>query len=247
MSTFRIMSYHINGARNAAGELAPELGAAVIRAQHPELVMLQRIGSPIGLSSVERLADQVGLDAYGSDAEAGCAFLSRYPIHHIQELQLGFGGQCVQGDLEYAEERIHLFNLTLSWNFRQRREQVKVLMAEQLLDNPSLPCATIICGDFGLPWWGSGQIPLNEHLKRANFPIWRANFPGKIPLWGRDRIYFRGPIKAISGHVVMTALARRASTHLPLVLTVETSETREVLKVKKRARVPQKQPNPVCG
>ncbi len=120
-------------------------------------------------------------------------------------------------------------------------------MGEQLLDNPSLPCATIICGDFGLPWWGSGQIPLNEHLKRANFPIWRANFPGKIPLWGRDRVYFRGPIKAISGHVVMTALARRASTHLPLVITVETSDTREVLKVKKRSRLSQKQPDPICG
>jgi len=247
MSTFRIMSYHINGARNAAGEIAPELCAAVIRSQRPELVMLQRIGSPIGLSSVERLADRVGLDVYGSDAEAGCAFLSRYPLQHIQELQLGFGGQCVQADLEYEDERVHLFNLTLSWNFRQRREQVKLLMGEQLLDNPSLPCATIICGDFGLPWWGSGQIPLNEHLKRANLPIWRANFPGKIPLWGRDRIYFRGPIKAISGHVVMTSLARRASTHLPLLLTVETSDTREVLKVKKRSRLTQKQPDPVCG
>ena len=247
MTTFRIMSYHINGARNAAGELAPELCAAVIRAQQPELVMLQRIGSPIGISSVNQLADRVGLSVYGSDTEGGCAFLSCYPLHHIQELQLGFGGQCLQADLEHEDERIHLFNLTLSWDFRQRREQVKLLMGEQLLNNPSLPCATIICGDFGLPWWGSGQIPLNEHLKRASYPVWRANFPAKVPLWGRDRIYFRGPIKALAGTVVMTAAARKASTHLPLVLTVETSETREVLKVKKRTRVPQKQPDPVCG
>ncbi|MEA3362743.1 MAG: hypothetical protein U9Q61_05670 [Thermodesulfobacteriota bacterium] len=247
MSTFRIMSYHINGARSAVGELAPELCTAVVREQQPDLVMLQQIGSPIGLSSVEQLAERVGLDAYGSNTEAGCAFLSRYPLRHVQELSLGFGGQCIQADLEYESERIHLFNLTLSWDFRQRREQVELLMGEQLLNNPSLSCATIICGDFGLPWWGSGQIPLNEHLKRANFPVWRANFPGKMPLWGRDRVYFRGPIRAIAGHVVMTPLARRASTHLPLVLTVETSDTREVLRVEKKARVSQKQPNPVCG
>ncbi len=247
MSTFRIMSYNINGARNAAGELAPELGAAVIRGQQPELVMLQQLGSPIGISSVERLADRVGLTLYGSETEGGCAFLSCYPIHHIQELQLGAGGQCVQADLKYMGERVHLFNLTLSWNYRQRREQVKVLMGEQILNNPILSCATIICGDFGLPLWGSGQIPLNEHLRRASFPVWRANFPGKIPLWGRDRVYFRGPIKALAGHVIMTAEARQASTHLPLVLTVETSDTREVLKVKKGSRMSSKQPNPVCG
>jgi len=239
MATFRIMSYHINGSRSAAGEVAPELCAAVIRAQQP--------GSPIGISSVEQLADRVGLDLYGPDTEGGCAFLSRYPLHHIQELQLGFGGQCLQADLEYEDERIHLFNLTLSWNFQQRREQVKVLMGDQLLNNPLLPCATIICGDFGLPLWGSGQIPLNEHLKRANFPAWRANFPSKVPLWGRDRIYFRGPIKALAGSVIMTAEARKASTHLPLVLTVETSDTREVLRLKKRLQVAPKQPDPICG
>ncbi len=247
MATFRIMSYHINGSRNAAGEVAPELSAAVIRAQQPELVMLQQIGSPIGINSVEQLADRVGLDFYGSNTEGGCAFLSRYPLNHVCEQSLGYGGQCVQADLKYGDERVHLFNLTLSWNFRQRREQVKLLMGEQLLDSPSLTCATIICGDFGLPLWGSGQIPLKEHLKRANFPGWRANFPGKLPLWGRDRVYFRGPIKALAGSIVMTAKARKASTHLPLVLTVETSETREVVKVKKLVRLTPKQPNPICG
>ena len=244
MSMFRIMSYHINGTRSAAGDLVPELCASVIREQQPELVMLQQIGSPIGISSVERLAERVGLSVYGSNLEGDCAFLSRYPLHHIQEVQLGFGDQCLQADLEHEGERIHLFNLTLSWDVRQRREQVKLLMRSQLLN---LPCATIVCGDFGLPLWGSGQIPLNEHLQRARFPAWRANFPGKMPLWGRDRVYFRGPIKALSGHVVMTGTARKASTHLPLVLTVETSETREFLHVKKKSRITSKQPNPVCG
>ncbi|WP_321393336.1 hypothetical protein [uncultured Desulfuromusa sp.] len=247
MATFRIMSYHINGTRSAAGELAPELCAAVIREQEPELVMLQRIGSPIGISSVELLAERVGLKVYGADLEGDCVFLSRYPLHHIQEFQLGFGNYCVQADLEYDGERVHLFNLTLSWDVRRRREQVRHLMGTQLLNNPSLPCATIVCGDFGLPLWGGGQIPLNEHLRRASFPVWKANFPGKLPLWGRDRVYLRGPVRALSGHVVMSAKARQASTHLPLVLTVETRETREVLRVKKVPRVTSKRANPVCG
>jgi len=247
MVTFRIMSYHINGARNTNGELAPDLCTAVIREQQPDLVMLQHIGSPIGVSSVERLAERVGLELYGSNVEGGCAFLSRYPLWHLQELQFEFGGQCLQADLECEDERIHLFNLTLSWKIKQRQEQVRRLMGEELLNNRSLTSATIICGDFGLPLWGSGQIPLNEHLKRSNYPLWRANFPGRLPLWGRDRIYFRGPIKALSGNVVKDPTARQASTHLPLVVTVETNETREVIRLKKKIRVVPKQPKPVCG
>ncbi len=241
------MSYHINGARNAAGEVAPELCATVIKEQQPDLVMLQRLGSPIGISSVERLAERVGMTVYGSGVEGGCAFLSRYPLHYVQEFPLGFGGQCLQADLEFENERIHLFNLTFSWNLTHRQQQIKLLMGEELLNNPTLTCATIVCGDFGLPLWGSGLTTLNDNLKRAGHPVWCANFPGIVPLWGRGRVYFRGPIKALDGNVVMTAGARKASTHLPLVLTVETSETREVLKIKKRLRLSPKQANPACG
>lgn len=247
MATFRIMSYYINGARNATGEVAPELCAAVIKEQQPDLVMLQHTGSPIGETSVERLAERVGLVAYSADTEGGCAFLSRYPLKYLQELSLGFGGQCLQADLEFENERVHLFNLSFSWNHKQRQQQVKLLMGDDMLNNPSLTSATIVCGDFGLPLWGSGMIQLNDKLKRSGYPVWSANFPCRVPLWGRDRVYFRGPIKALDGNVVMTTAARNASTHLPLILTVKTSETREVLKVKKILRVTSKQANPACG
>ena len=241
------MSYHINGARNSSGELAPELSANIIRSQQPDLVMLQGIGSPVGTSSVKELAERVGLAAYGPDAEDSCSFLSRHPLSNIQNIPLGYGSRCVRADFDRNDERVHLFNLTLSWDPWQRREQVRVLLSEQLLNNPSSPCAMIICGDFGLPLWGSGQIRLNEHMKRAGLPLWRANYPGLFPLWGRDRIYFRGPIRAIEGLILCTPEARRASTHLPLILTVQLRDTREYLKLKSKSRLASKQPDPVCG
>ena len=247
MSTFRIMSYHINGARDVTGQLAPELSAAIIRAQQPDLVMLQQLGSSIGLGSVAQLAERVGLTAYGPDAEGACAFLSRYPLKNLQALPLGYGCRCVRADFIRGDERVHLFNLVLSLEPWQRREQIKVLLSEQLLNNPSLPSAAIVAGDFGLPLWGSGQGQLSDQLKRSRLPLWRANFPAQLPLWGRDRIYFCGPIRALAGSVILTAEARRASTHLPIVLTVETTETREVLKVRPRTRVVTKHPDPVCG
>ena len=245
MATFRIMSYHVNGFRGASGEVDPSLCAAVIRSQMPDLVMLQQFGSPVAAGTLEDFSDQVGLESYGPDNEGSCAFLSRYPLSHVQDFSLGHGGRCVRADLDLENERFHLFNLCLSFDPWQRRDQVRVLLSDQLLNNQSLPCATIISGDFTLPLWGYGQIRLSEHLRRARFPLWRANYPSNFPLWGRDRIYFRGPIRALAGTVLATADARKASPHLPLILTVESCDNRRFLKLHERLRL--RKADPVCG
>ncbi|NOQ52438.1 MAG: hypothetical protein GQ578_09520 [Desulfuromonadaceae bacterium] len=229
MATFRIMSYHINGFRAATGETDPKLCSRVIRSQQPDLVMLQQLGSPVIAASLKEFAAQVGLTLSGPDDEGACAFLSRYPLRNLQDFSLGHGGRCVRADLDIGEERLHLFNLSLGFGLRQRRDQIRALLSDQLLNNPSLSCATIVCGDFTLPLWG---MRLNEHLRRARFPLWRANYPGKFPLWGRDRVYFHGPVRALTGTVVATPEARKASPHLPIVLTVESCETRNFLKLK---------------
>lgn len=246
MPTFRIMSYHINGCRTAAGQIDQQPCTRVIRSQCPDLVMLQQLGSPLGSASLKVLSEETGLPAYGPEEEGACAILSRFPLHTLQEYPLGHSGRCLRADLDLGGERLHLFNLSLSFDPWQRREQILSLLSEQLLNNPSLACATIVCGDFALPIWGFGQIRLSEHLTRAKLPLWRANYPGNFPLWGRDRIYFRGQVRALAGSVVATGEARKASPHLPLVLTVESCETRQFVKLKRVSPLV-KQPDPVCG
>jgi len=245
MATFRVMSYHVNGYRSASGEIDPAASTRVIGSQHPDLVMLQQLGSPIVAGNLKELSEPLGLVAYGSAEEGDCAFLSRFPLHNIQEFSLGHGGRCIRADLDLDNERIHLFNLSLSFDPWQRRDQIRALLSDQLLDSQMSPCATIVCGDFTLPLWGYGQIRISEHLRRARFPLWRANYPSNFPIWGRDRVYFRGPIRALAGTILATAEARKASPHLPLVLTVETCDTRQFLKLKERWRI--RKPNPACG
>lgn len=246
MATFRIMSYHVNGFRTASGETDANLSARVIRSQAPDLVMLQELGSPIVAGSLRDFSDLVGLAAYGPDEEGACAYLSRFPLRNIQNFSLGHGGRCVRADLDFENERLHLFNLCLSFDPWQRRDQIRTLLSDQLLNNQLLPCATIVSGDFTLPLWGYGQISISEHLRRAQFPLWRANYPANFPLWGRDRIYFRGPVRALAGTILATSEARKASPHLPLILTVETSDTRQIIKLKDRLRL-RKQVDPLCG
>jgi endonuclease/exonuclease/phosphatase family metal-dependent hydrolase len=246
MPTFRIMSYHINGCRTPAGQIDQNRCIRVIRSQCPDVVMLQQLGSPLGCASLKILAEGTGLSAYGPQEEGACAILSRFPLHNLQEYPLGHGSRCLRADLDLAGERVHLFNLCLSFDPWQRRDQILSLLSDQVLNGPSLPCATIVCGDFSLPLWGSGQLRLSGYLTRAKFPLWRANYPGNFPLWGRDRIYFRGQIRALAGTVVATGEARQASPHLPLVLTVESCENRHFLKLKSVSPLA-KQPNPACG
>jgi endonuclease/exonuclease/phosphatase family metal-dependent hydrolase len=239
------MSYHLDGAKKLSAEA--ELFAPVIRAQQPDLVLIQQYHSAPGATPLACLADAVGLTAYGDDGEGGCAFLSRYPLTNLRNFPLGYGYRCLQADLDHNDERVHLFNLVLTCHPLQRKEQVRLLLSDQLLNQRSLPCATLIAGDFGVPLWGTGQLNLNLQLQRSRWPLWRANYPAVAPLVGRDRIYFRGPIRALSGYVVRDAAARRASSHLPLVLTVETCEMRQFLKSQQRSRVTAKQPTPICG
>ncbi|MFO7766520.1 MAG: hypothetical protein R6V33_08830 [Pelovirga sp.] len=247
MSTFRVMSYNLKHTHSDIGAQCADLCTRVVRTESPDLVMLQQVGSPVTETSLQRLSDRVGLAAYGSDTEGSCAFLSRHPLHNLQTIPLGYGDICVRADFDQASERVHLLNLTLSWHPGQRFRQVTKLLGEEILGSNSFPCATIIAGDFGLPLWGCGQVAFNPQIVRAQQPAWRANYPASFPLWGRGRIYFQGPIRALDGKVVRSKEARDALNQLPLIVYVETRETRKTLKVKDHVTMSSKQPKPVCG
>jgi hypothetical protein len=219
----------------------------MIRKQGVDLVLLQRVGSPLGETSLQRLAEATGLPAYGSDREGSCAFLSRYPLHNLQTIPLGHDDFCVRADLDPASERVHLLNLTLNWHPGKRLKQVSRLLGDELLGSRSFPCATIIGGDFGLPLWGCGQVALNPQIQRAKYPLWRANYPAVLPLWGRGRIYFQGPIAAISGRIITSKEAKSTLIQLPLLVDVETRDTRKTLRIKDQVTLNPKHPKPVCG
>lgn len=243
MPTLRVMSYHLNCCVGNRGESTADLCARVIASQSPDLVFLQQLGNEDpGL--LFRLAKQLNLKPFGLDQDGACCFLSRYTLRGLQNYSLGAGGNCLRADLDHAGQRLHLFNVNLDPKLLFRREQINTLLGEDLLGNPALPCAALIAGDFSLPLWGAGQVRLGSCLKRAAQPLWRANFPANFPLWGRDRFYFRGELRALAGTVVATPEARHASTHLPLLLTVEQIDTRKYLHLK---NVPQRGMKPATG
>lgn len=233
MSILRVMTYALKGASafEAAG------AAQAIRSQRPEIVFLQYLPDYL----LETLAKETGLRAYGTQGTAG--LLSRHPLCALQSVSLGGEGRCLRADLNLDSKRIHLFNIQLATDPAQRGQQIDRLFGPDLL-GANLPCATLVAGDFSLPLWGGGQWRLSRRLKRAEHPAWGANYPAVFPLWPRDSFYLRGPLRSLAGQVVTSPELRKVSNHLPVITTLELTDTRIYLQL---PEVSERRMRPVAG
>jgi len=219
MSILRVMTYALSG----SSVFDIERAAEDIRAQRPELVFLQYLPDYL----LESLAKETGLTAYASQGTSG--FLSRHRLTALQSTCLGGEGNCLRADLELSGKRLHLFNVQLVIDPIQRSQQIARLFTDDLL-GANLPCATLVAGDFSLPLWGSGQWLLRRRLSLVKHPSWGANYPASFPLWPRDRFYLRGPIRSLAGQVIISG-QKGITKHLPVVTTLELTDTRIYLKV----------------
>ena len=234
MSILRAMTYALNGSSVFDTEAATQL----IRAQRPELVFFQHLPD----YELEILAKETGLTAYATQGE--CGFLSRHKLTALQSVCLGGAdGSCLRADLDITGKRIHLFNIQLATDPAQRGQQLARLFAEDLL-GANLPCAVLVAGDFSLPLWGSGQWLLRRRLKQVKHPPWGANYPAVFPIWPRDRFYVRGPIRSLAGQVITLSTRRGIKDHLPVITTLELTDTRIYLTL---PEVSEKQMRPVTG
>ncbi len=185
------------------------------------------------MTSSARLAERLGMRRYGLSRYCANAFLSYYPLKGIQEFELGEGGCCLRADADLNGQRLHLFNLRLDSAPSARRRQISVLLGPDLLGNAALGCPTLVLGDFADLLWGPGNINLTLVLRKARRPLWSSTYPARFPVAGRDRAYLRGELRIVDSNIPRSPLARQASTHLPLSLTVKITDPRTYLRVEK--------------
>jgi endonuclease/exonuclease/phosphatase family metal-dependent hydrolase len=227
------MTYNVHRCRGRDGEIDPDLIMRVIAEGAPDIVALQEVDATAEGNHLQFLSERLGMRCYGNPRPRANAFLSYYPMKGIQEFTLGQSGCCVRADVDLNGKRVHLLNLRLDPNPFRRSRQVADLLGPELLENRSLVCPTLVLGDFGDWWWGPGNMSLTMVLRQARRPLWRATFPARFPLAGRDRAYLRGEIRVVDVHIPHNAQARRASSHLPLILTVQAADPRNFLRVEK--------------
>ena len=236
VSTIRIMTYQVDHCRGGDGRIDPARTAEVIAEGRPDIVALQGVDAEPPLDQLSFLEKRLGMKAYGH-RRSGCnAFLSYFPLAGLREYDLGEGGCCLRADADVRGKRLHLFNLRLSVAFGRRARQIHNLFDQDLLGDDALVCPILLLGDFGDLVWTLGNLELNIRLRQATRPLWNATYPARFPLIGRDRAYIKGKLRVLDAQIERSALARRASTHLPLILTTEIHEPACTLRVKELKR-----------
>ena len=232
MSAIRIMTYNLRGCRGSDGRVDTERIVTVIGDGAPDIVALQELepgGTP---GQLQVLAERLGMQPFSHPGCPRSAFLSYYPLSGLQAYPLD-GADCLRADADLGGKRMHLFNLRLSADHQHRRRQITRLLGADVLASNRLPCPALLVGDFGDFWWGAGNIDLALMLRKVRRPWWSGTYPARFPVAGRDRAYLLGELRVLEATILRSAVARVASSHLPLILTVKTSDPRSYLRMEK--------------
>ena len=232
MTTARIMTYNIQHCRGSDGQINPDRILNVIADTAPDIIALQEFGAAHQVDILPYLAERLGLDIFRPAGGGSLAYLSFFPLKAVQRFDLGFGGQCLRADVELGGKRLHLLNICFDSFPRFRSHQVANLLGAELLGNPSLVCPALILGDFADYFWGAGNLELASVLRRTRRPLWRGTYPSRFPVFGRDRAYLRGDVRVLEASINRSFLARQASSHLPLTMTVQVTDTRRSVRLR---------------
>lgn len=234
----RVLSWNVHSLRGTDGRRDPERIARVIDELRPDLVGLQEVGGELPANgprdAAEVLAQLTGMQrAFGPTRlfggyPYGNAILSRHPIDVTRTYDLSVPGReprgCLRADVAVDGARVHFFSAHLGLRGRERRRQVAQLLSADILLETALAHPLVLVGDFNslsnrsaVPRWLRRQLTDCAHAAGREAPT----FPSAFPLIRLDRAFVDSAFRVLGCEVVRSALARRASDHLPLVVDLE--------------------------
>ena len=211
--------------------------SAVLEAQSPDVVLLQEVSQGGHWYRHERQVDVLG-DALGMShrsyfvnvkfgpkrGEYGNAILSRFPITSTDNIDLTIAGKKARSAL-HAELRVplpgggartlHAFNLHLGLGERERREQLRLLLASPRMTHIHRSTPIVVAGDFNDVLGSLGKrllVPVGFRGPRRaprTFPAW-------APIRALDSLFVRGECELQSLTSARSKRSRTASDHVLL-------------------------------
>lgn len=235
--TLRVLCYNIHHANppSKPGIIDLDAIAAVIRAQSPDVVMLQEVDvrtkrSGTGLNQAEELARKTGLKPYFVKAidydggEYGVAILSRYPLKNQQRYPLP-GDPAAPGEprvlgtaqIDWNGTRLTLACTHLDAQRAPGNRQVQAAEIGRILVRETGP--VVLAGDFN-------DTPTSETLRilTEHFAPSCENCPPTIPVVNPNKtIDFvlmrpKDAFRVVEHRVIDE---RYASDHLPVLVVLE--------------------------
>jgi len=231
----RLLSYNIHkgiGGRDRRYSIERVIG--VIEEENPDLVCLQEVDRNVRRS---RYHDQPRMLAECLNAVAllaqtnvrlksggyGNLILSRWPFRSRHQISLRVGNRKPRGAqlvvVETPEGDLHLVHWHLGLAERERHWQVNHVLSHPHF-RASVHLPTLIAGDTN-DWRNTlARGPFANHgLGQITAPISRfRSFPAYFAMGSLDKAFCCENVFVRHARVVRTALAKRASDHLPLVI-----------------------------
>ncbi|MDN5752918.1 MAG: endonuclease/exonuclease/phosphatase family protein [Nitrosospira sp.] len=221
-------TYNIHACIGTDGRFEPDRTAHVLRELNADVVALQEVEhhDVNGCDMLDYLAAKTGLTAIAGPTllretrHYGNAILTKLPVLTVNRVDLTLPGCEARGALDVTlaghGRRIQVVATHLGLRPQERRQQVRRLLA--LFDIGSSDIYVLL-GDLN-EWflWGRPLRWLHAHFEATPH---RPTFPARRPFIALDRLWVhpRRRLARLEAHA--TALARKASDHLPLKAVIE--------------------------
>jgi endonuclease/exonuclease/phosphatase family metal-dependent hydrolase len=227
MVQIQLVSYNVHGCVGWDGRFDPSRAAHVLAEVGGDIVALQEVPTLErgGDAFVRQICAATGLQAIvGAEllshyAHYGNALLTRFPSIRRSTLELGVGKREPRGaisvDVDCGAVSLNVIATHLGLSPAERRQQIKRLLP--VVTRQACPVALL--GDIN-EWftWGRPLRWLHAHFGRPPAP---RSFPSPTPALRLDRVWLSRPSVITSVRAHISALARAASDHLPVVARAE--------------------------
>jgi endonuclease/exonuclease/phosphatase family metal-dependent hydrolase len=232
----RVATYNIHKCRGLDRLVRPDRILEVLQTLDADIIALQEVHS-VENGNIERdqiryLAGGLGFHvAFGETRRLkggryGNVVLSRFPIHQHRHYDISVRKRgreprgCLRVDIDVESQTLHLFNVHFGTRFFEHREQARRLFEEEIVCHGELKGPRIVLGDFNEWMRGGVTRTLRRHLEHADIRHHlnkRRTYPGVLPVFHLDHIYFDPDLRLQAMHLQRGRTALIASDHLPLV------------------------------
>ncbi|CDN49522.1 endonuclease/exonuclease/phosphatase family protein [Neorhizobium galegae] len=234
----RILSYNVHSCIGTDRRLDPARVAEVIAALEPDIIGLQELdvgrSRTGGIDQAHAIASLLRMEFHFhaalnvAEERYGDAILTALPARMIKGAGLPSHGEqrgAVWVEIEVGEHKLQVFNTHLGLLGGDRMRQIGEILGPVWMGAPDCQGKPkILIGDFN-------ATPVTATYKAvarqmADAPLVsggrpKATFPSRLPLLRIDHVFVSSEVTPIATQVVSTPLSRRASDHLPLLVTVE--------------------------
>jgi len=225
-SCLRIASYNVHGCVGTDGkkdaariaEVIAELGCDTVGLQEVDY-RLDYIGGRLGMGVIP------GITLIRHDGPFGNALLTKRKILDVRQLSLGYGKReprsALDVDLEVCGQKVRVIVTHLGLFAAERRWQVRKLL--EMVKNTDE--RLVVLGDINE--WFPFSRPVRWFNRLLGRSMAERSFPSRWPLFALDRVWVRPRPALLALKAHRSALAERASDHLPVKAIVATRRARD--------------------